>query len=113
MICTKAIDTNGPQQAILKEIGWVDNNYKLMFMLLDQLELPENFKVLCGKKDASEVVNPRICLILLSHIFSMIFFCSFLLSFLSSTQLPHSHFTFHMLTPHDKTMEHNGITMAT
>ena len=55
---------NGSQQASLKEIDWANNNYELVFGLLDQLERPENFKVLFGKKDASEVVNSRIHLIL-------------------------------------------------
>jgi hypothetical protein len=54
---------NGSQQAGLKEIDWANNNYELVFGLLDQLERPENFKVLFGKKDASEVVNSRIHLI--------------------------------------------------
>ena len=71
MARTKAINTNNPQQAVLKEIDWADNDYELVFALLDQLELPENFKVLFGKKDASEVVNSQICLILLftEHMF--------------------------------------------
>ena len=32
--------------------------------------------------------------------------------FLPSTQLPHIHFTFHMLTPHSKTMKHNDIGIS-
>ena len=61
MGCSKA---NGSQQVSLKEIDWANNNYRLVFGLLDQLRWPENFKVLFGKKDASEVVNSRIHLIL-------------------------------------------------
>ena len=43
----------------------MNNDYELVFILLDQLEQPQNFKVLFGKKDTSEVVNSRVCPLLL------------------------------------------------
>lgn len=62
MVHTKRTDTNKSQSVALKEIDWANNNYELVFTLLDQLERPENFKVLFGKKDSSEVPNSRACL---------------------------------------------------
>jgi hypothetical protein len=60
MVRTKGTEANGFRPDVLKEIDWAENNYELVFALLDQLERPEKFKVLFGKKDALEVRNSRI-----------------------------------------------------
>ncbi|KAF9781530.1 hypothetical protein BJ322DRAFT_1022944 [Thelephora terrestris] len=55
----KAVNSTRSGKPTLEDIDWAKNKHELVFALLDQLERPENFKVLFGKKDPSEVNTSR------------------------------------------------------
>lgn len=58
MGCAKAINANGAQQTAPEEVDSANNDCEFVFVSLDQLERPKNFRVLVGK-DSSEIVNSR------------------------------------------------------
>ena len=46
------------QEVALPAIQWANDNSKLIWSLLTEIEKPENFRVLFGKRNKSEVCVP-------------------------------------------------------
>jgi len=67
----KSNDTQGSDKKprlSLPPIPWAENDAALTWSLIGELEKPENFKVLFGKRDNSEVCNSGLSLLLWSYI---------------------------------------------